>query len=60
MVTNVPDHYGESGGPLPEPIFYSLIPEESRRRVQHGAVFDDIRRALLQSHRVPSDFPPEL
>lgn len=57
VVTNVPDHYGESAGPLPDPVFYRLQPAEARRVVKY-AVFDDIERALTQSHRVPSEFPP--
>lgn len=59
VVTNVPDHYGEAGGPLPEPVFYTLRPVESRRPVRDPAVFGSIERALAQSHRVPVEFPPD-
>jgi len=57
-VTNVPDHYGETGGPLPEPVFYSVRPAKAHRAVQNSDVFGDIERSLSQSHRVPGGFPP--
>lgn len=58
-VTNVPDHYGEAGGPLPEPVVYRLIPAEARRLVKRPEVFLDIERGLSQSHRVPTEFSNE-
>ena len=59
VVTNTPNHYGRVGGNVPDPVFYSLLTERSRRPVGEPAVFKAIQRSLSQSYAIPSEFPEE-
>ncbi len=59
VVTNVPHHYGEPGGNLPDPVFYRLVPARPGRPVAHPDVFLEIERALSQSYAIPQEFPKD-
>lgn len=56
-VTNVPHHYGEIAGKLPEPVFLSIRSSTPERPLKNPGLLDRIEEALGITHAIPQHFP---